>query len=77
MHGSQPVSTTRRSYGVLSSVDGRTHQVDELVLTTVLGHGISALCGRYILAASLTDPPGPPCPLCTAVVTLGGRARRI
>ncbi|MGH3942309.1 MAG: hypothetical protein ACRDTG_27555 [Pseudonocardiaceae bacterium] len=61
---------------VTSTVDGRDHLVSAAALVGLgAGHGTSvALCGRLVLAASLTVPPGPTCFNCeTALhrVTVG------
>ncbi|MFN2494979.1 MAG: hypothetical protein ABR608_03585 [Pseudonocardiaceae bacterium] len=63
---------------VTSTVDGRDHLVSAAAGSVGLaaGHGRSvALCGRLVLAASLTVPPRPTCLECeTALhrVTAGG-----
>jgi phage tail protein X len=65
-HRAPPV---RRFLDVLSSHDGRTHQVAERVLTADPGSAGGrpvARCGRLLVVASLAAPPGPPCALCTA-----------
>ena len=50
-----------------SAVDGRTHAVTdpEFRAGVVRGRGIyRAMCGRYVLAASLGTPLGPACTHC-------------
>ncbi len=71
-------SPSRWSLSVTCSNDLRSHQVDDAVLASGLGSGhLAALCGRSILAAPMAAPPGPPCPLCAAVLDLDvPRARR-
>lgn len=54
---------------VTCTTDGRTHRVDELLLAVggVSGSGrVEALCGRWVVAASMAEPPGPGCHLCRA-----------
>ncbi|MGH4015936.1 MAG: hypothetical protein ACRDSL_18850 [Pseudonocardiaceae bacterium] len=60
-----------------STVDGRDHLISAPAsVGLAAGHGRSvALCGRLVLAAPLTAPPGPTCFDCeTALhrVTVGG-----
>lgn len=64
---SASVSESRWCVDITCSQDGLMHQIDDVVLTAAIGHGFgrfSALCGRFVVAASMTEPPGPPCPLC-------------
>jgi hypothetical protein len=64
-------SLSRRSLSVTCSNDRRNHQVDDAVYASGLGSGrLAALCGRSIMAAPMAAPPGPPCPLCSAVLEL-------
>lgn len=54
---------------VTCATDGRTHHVDELLLSDGSSSGsgrIEALCGRFVVAASMAEPPGPGCQLCRA-----------
>ncbi|MGH3911834.1 MAG: hypothetical protein ACRDTC_00250 [Pseudonocardiaceae bacterium] len=77
-----PVDQVRRRDGtrpatVTSTVDGRDHLIGTSVAVGLAaGQGTSvALCGRLVVAASLTVPPGPMCFDCeTALhrVTVGG-----
>jgi hypothetical protein len=62
---------------VTCTTDGRMHRIDEVLLAAgrVGGSGrIEALCGRGVLAASMAEPPGPPCHLCAAALVGAGAA---
>jgi hypothetical protein len=63
---------------VTSTVDGFDHLVTAAAVGLMASHGTSvALCGRLVLAARLTVPPGPTCLDCqTALhrVIVGGDA---
>lgn len=61
--GSVPSGSSRPAT-VTSTVDGRDHLVSARAASVGLavGHGESvALCGRLVVAAPLTVPPGPTC----------------
>jgi hypothetical protein len=77
---SDPFSASRYCVSVTCSRDGRSHQISDVILADELmrgSSGMTALCGRTIVAAALSDPPGPPCPLCTAALELDRpRSRR-
>lgn len=71
-----PRRGSTRPATVTSTVDGREHPVSAAAsVGLVAGHGTSvALCGRLMMAAPLTVPPGPTCLDCeTALhrVTVG------
>lgn len=68
---STSASRSRWSLSVTCCDDRRSHEVDDAVFASSLGSGrLAALCGRTILAAPMAAPPGPPCPLCRAVLDL-------
>lgn len=74
-----------RCVDVTCSADGRSHQVADVMMTAGLGREagpLVALCGRTVVAAPMSAPPGAPCPLCAAVSELSdtpaaGAVRRI
>jgi hypothetical protein len=50
--------------------DGRVHHVPDVEFTTEMDRHdgrYQALCGHRVTAASMAEPDGRPCPLCTEV----------
>lgn len=57
-----------RAVPMTCSSDGRRHDVvdEEFARGAAVGR-YEAACGALVLAASLSEPPGPRCPRCAAV----------
>ncbi len=74
MTETESATASRHHIGIMCTIDRHLHQIDELVFAAGLATGSgqhAALCGRVVTAASLTDPPGLPCSLCSAILTRG------
>lgn len=62
LHGGRPTVT------VTCIADGRAHRVPDIELAADMSQRdgyYQALCGHRVAAASMVEPDGRPCPLCT------------
>jgi hypothetical protein len=59
---------TRATISVTCVFDGRAHRVSDVEIATEVFRRdgfYQALCGHRVAAASMVEPDGRPCPLCT------------